>query len=123
MSTNTNLARLRNGQTIPRIDVTEWPFAAFRRAIVDAVAAGQRVAALFGHAPLPAAGVELFAVLADRGSARLQAASTRLESEAFRALSPDCPQVHLFEREIAEQFGVRPEGHPWLKPVRFLEGA
>ncbi len=29
------------------------------------------------------------------------------------------PQFHLFEREIAEQFGVIPEGHPWLKPVRF----
>ena len=26
--------------------------------------------------------------------------------------------VHLFEREIAEQWGLRPEGHPWLKPVR-----
>jgi Ni,Fe-hydrogenase III large subunit len=25
----------------------------------------------------------------------------------------------LFEREIAEQWGVRPEGHPWLKPIRF----
>src|SRR5207248_4327241 len=28
------------------------------------------------------------------------------------------PQVHLFEREIAEQSGVRVTGHPWLKPVR-----
>jgi Ni,Fe-hydrogenase III large subunit len=28
--------------------------------------------------------------------------------------------VHLFEREIAEQWGVAPEGHPWLKPVRFV---
>jgi len=27
--------------------------------------------------------------------------------------------VHLFEREIFEQTGLRPEGHPWLKPVRF----
>ena len=27
--------------------------------------------------------------------------------------------MHLFEREIAEQFGLRPDGHPWLKPVRF----
>jgi Ni,Fe-hydrogenase III large subunit len=25
----------------------------------------------------------------------------------------------LFEREIAEQWQERPEGHPWLKPVRF----
>ena len=34
-------------------------------------------------------------------------------------MTPDCPEVHLFEREIAEQWGVVPEGHPWLKPVRF----
>jgi Ni,Fe-hydrogenase III large subunit len=34
-------------------------------------------------------------------------------------MTPLCPQVHLFEREIAEQFGLRPEGHPWLKPVRY----
>ena len=33
-------------------------------------------------------------------------------------MTPDCPQAHLFEREIAEQYGVCPEGHPWLKPVR-----
>ena len=38
---------------------------------------------------------------------------------AFPRLTPDCPQVHLFERELAEQYGVRPEGHPWFKPVRF----
>jgi Ni,Fe-hydrogenase III large subunit len=28
------------------------------------------------------------------------------------------PQAHLFERELWEQHGVVPEGHPWLKPVR-----
>jgi Ni,Fe-hydrogenase III large subunit len=28
------------------------------------------------------------------------------------------PQVHLFERELEEQLGVVPEGHPWRKPVR-----
>jgi Ni,Fe-hydrogenase III large subunit len=33
-------------------------------------------------------------------------------------LTPECPEVHLFEREIAEQCAVIPEGHPWLKPVR-----
>ncbi|HEV8266802.1 MAG TPA: hydrogenase, partial [Thermoanaerobaculia bacterium] len=41
--------------------------------------------------------------------------------DRFPALTPDCPQVHLFEREIAEQVGVRPDGHPWFKPVRFHE--
>ena len=46
-------------------------------------------------------------------------ATTTLDSDRFPSLTPDCPQVHLFEREIAEQYGVRPEGHPWFKPVRF----
>ena len=28
------------------------------------------------------------------------------------------PQLHYFEREIYEQWGVEPVGHPWLKSVR-----
>ena len=47
--------------------------------------------------------------------------------DAFRAdmprrydsITPDCPQAHLFERELAEIWGVQPQGHPWLKPVRY----
>jgi Ni,Fe-hydrogenase III large subunit len=38
---------------------------------------------------------------------------------SFRALTPSFPELHLFEREIFEQAGMKPEGHPWLKPVRF----
>ena len=49
----------------------------------------------------------------------MRVGKTTLDSDRFPSLTPDCPQVHLFEREIAEQCGVRPEGHPWLKPVRF----
>ena len=39
--------------------------------------------------------------------------------ESFLSLTPALPQLHLFEREIHEQTGIIPEGHPWLKPVRF----
>jgi Ni,Fe-hydrogenase III large subunit len=49
----------------------------------------------------------------------LRVGKTNLDSDRFASLTPDCPQVHLFEREIAEQYGVCPEGHPWFKPVRF----
>ena len=42
-----------------------------------------------------------------------------IEGDQFPSLTPRCPQVHLFEREIAEQFGLKPVGHPWLKPVRY----
>ena len=37
----------------------------------------------------------------------------------YPALTPDITQAHWFERELAEQWGVVPENHPWLKPIRF----
>ena len=40
---------IRNGQAIPLAHVPLLPFEAFRGAIVEAAAAGQRVAAFFGH--------------------------------------------------------------------------
>ena len=39
--------------------------------------------------------------------------------DTYPALSSKCEPFHMFEREIAEQFGIRPEGHPWLKMVRY----
>jgi len=42
-----------------------------------------------------------------------------VEGDRVPSLTPACPQVHLFEREIAEQYGIVFDGHPWMKPVRF----
>ena len=39
--------------------------------------------------------------------------------ESYPSLTTQCEPFHMFEREIAEQFGIRPEGHPWLKMVRY----
>ena len=36
----------------------------------------------------------------------------------LESLTPRIPQLHLFEREIHENFGVKFENHPWMKPVR-----
>ncbi|MFO7616168.1 MAG: NADH-quinone oxidoreductase subunit C [Bacteroidales bacterium] len=38
---------------------------------------------------------------------------------SLRSLTPEIPQLHLFEREIAENYDIRFEGHPWMKDVRF----
>lgn len=113
------LATVRAGQAIARERIAQLPMAEFQRSIVDTVSGGQRVAALFGDAPGQSDNVDLYVVLADAARAQLHVGKTTLESDRFPAMTPDCPQVHLFEREIAEQYGVRPEGHPWLKPVRF----
>jgi Ni,Fe-hydrogenase III large subunit/NADH:ubiquinone oxidoreductase subunit C len=38
---------------------------------------------------------------------------------ALKSLTTVCSQLHIFEREIHENFGVEFDGHPWLKPVRY----
>ena len=70
MNESNGFAVLRNGQTIPRAQVAAIPFAAFRDGVITAVAAGQRVAALFGDAPDTSGSVDLYAVLADSARAR-----------------------------------------------------
>jgi Ni,Fe-hydrogenase III large subunit len=42
-----------------------------------------------------------------------------VEKAYFNSLTPQLPQAHMFEREMAEQFAITPVGHPWLKPVRY----
>ena len=81
-----------------------------------------RLLALFG-VPSPA-GTEVVCILAD-ASARLLDAVRARPGRAYASMTPHCPQAHLFERELFETWGIRPEGHPWLKPVRFCpaEGA
>jgi Ni,Fe-hydrogenase III large subunit len=76
-----------------------------------------RVVSYFG-VPEPE-GVALVAVLADDANGRLFVARSACDGTAFVSVVPEIAQAHLFEREIAEQWGVTFEGHPWFKPVRF----
>jgi Ni,Fe-hydrogenase III large subunit len=62
--------------------------------------------------------LELYAVLARDAHGDLAVLRTEI-GEQFSSLATRCPQLQLFEREIAEQYGCVPTGHPWLKPVRF----
>ncbi|MBU1243713.1 hydrogenase [Myxococcota bacterium] len=66
----------------------------------------------------PSASLRLYAVLGHPGSGRIEPFSTVVD-DSFLSLAPIHPQVQLFERELAEKFRVKPQGHPWLKPVRF----
>ena len=102
---------------------------AFARAMAEALASGCRVASYFGSRPPGGksgkAGVDgsraigLYAILADDSGGGILAAGCRVEGESFVSIARDFPQVQLYEREIAEQFGLVPAGHPWLKPVRW----
>jgi Ni,Fe-hydrogenase III large subunit len=118
---------LRNGLAVASKDIPVLSPAAFRSAVIGGIGRGGRICAFFG-VPLDrlkssagrgsAAGrARLFAVLAFDESGWLSAFTTDAGA-SFPSLTPECAQAHLFEREIFEQTGVKPAGHPWLKPVR-----
>jgi Ni,Fe-hydrogenase III large subunit len=65
----------------------------------------------------------LTAVVARDDAAALQIAQTELTSDRLGALGHECPALHLFEREIAESFGLELEGHPRPAPVRYPPGS
>ncbi|HYU32022.1 MAG TPA: hydrogenase [Thermoanaerobaculia bacterium] len=119
MSTLARLPRLRPGTALSRAAVPSLSWDDFAGAILQGVEAGLRVVALFADAPLEEAPMPLWVVLADDTAGDLAVGGTTIEGSSFPSLTPACPQVHLFEREIAEQSGLHPDGHPWLKPVRF----
>jgi len=108
---------LRNGDAVALMEIPNLNGAGFRDQVLQACEKGGRIAALFGQ-PVGADRVRLFAVLASDAEGQLTAGSTEVAG-GYPALTPACAQAHWFEREIAEQWGVVPEGHPWLKPIRF----
>ena len=107
-------APCRNGVAMPMQDVPDLGFAEFRDQIIQGTSAGKRLACLCADADL-----RLYAVLADDRAGTLRIGRTRLDQPRYPSLTPLCPQAHLFEREMAEQYGLVPEKHPWFKPVRY----
>jgi Ni,Fe-hydrogenase III large subunit len=107
---------LRNRRTIPWASVPNEPISKFREDVLEAVRSGWRMVAFFG-VPESAGATRLLAVLARDERGTLGATSTVVD-ESYPALTPDCPELHYFEREIAEQCDVEPLGHPRLLPVR-----
>lgn len=106
-----------NGASFPRSEIPLPDNNTFFQSVLDAIASGWRVCSYFG---VPTAdGALLHCIMSSRGGkGTLGIMATRV-GRSFPSLSLLCPQLDMFEREIAEQCLVRPEGHPWFKPLRF----
>ncbi|MBI4218657.1 MAG: NADH-quinone oxidoreductase subunit C [Chloroflexi bacterium] len=108
-------AIVENGQPIPLTDVPVLSIDEFRRRVIGAVADGGHMKSFFGSREQ--GHVVLTAVVGHGSTGRLEVLSSAVDRE-YESITPQCPQAHMFEREIFELWGVQPAGHPWLKPVR-----
>ena len=117
MALDSDIRTLSNGERVPLADVPQFGLAKFRAWLQAEVLDGSQLSALFG-VPQGATRLALYAVTSKATNGRIAVAST-IAPDRYPSLTPHVPQAHWFEREIAEQWGVVPEGHPWLKPIRF----
>jgi len=120
MSAATPFSLLANASSMSWAEVPEWPVAEFVRITSAELDRGARLCAWFGAPEGEVAGtpVRIVAVLAYDADNTLAVGRSAPFNGAYPALTVTQLQAHLFERELLEQCGVTPEGHPWLKPVR-----
>ncbi len=120
MSATTPFALLANATALPWADVPAWPPAAFVKATAAELQRGARLCSWFG---VPTGeSVSLTAVLAFDADNTLAVGRSTPVDGSYPSLTVTHPQAHLFEREVWEQYGLVPDGHPWLKPVRRTAG-
>jgi len=92
----------------------------FRNEILEECRSGSRIVNLFGV--LEESGdIHMFAIVSKDDDAKLSLFSVTIPKDrpVFKSLTTELAEVQGFEREIAEQFAVTFEGHPWFKPLRY----
>jgi Ni,Fe-hydrogenase III large subunit len=109
----TGFLQIGNGEAVSRDRIPHLSFEDFRRQAVDIVLQNGKVVQFFAYPEDRS--LKLLAVL--RTDQLLVAGCDAPDS--YTALTAECEPFHIFKREMAEQYGIRPERHPWLKMVRY----
>jgi Ni,Fe-hydrogenase III large subunit len=110
------------GRATPVSAVPVWDWLALRAAVAEAVHGGGKLLALFGHRDPPHAPLDVWAVVDGGQRDTVFLGRARLQTREFFSMCGDVPQAHLCERELAEEYGTTPLGHPWPAPVRAQPG-
>ena len=116
-----DIIRIHNNEAIALDQIPLLSFDAFLEQLAGVMEGNNDVLACFacnGSPENSSDELELITLIGCRTTNDIAVFRSRLAT-SYPALTCRWPQFHLFEREMAEQFGVTPEGHPWLKPVRF----
>jgi Ni,Fe-hydrogenase III large subunit len=105
-----------NGDSIPVDAIPKVSDTVFHQTIAAQVESGSRLSAMLATPK----GNEflILAVLSAPEQEQIGLIAAEV-SNAYTSVTPRCPAAQGFEREMFEQWGLRPEGHPWLKPIRF----
>lgn len=107
------LLHIQNNEKVNRADIPHLPFDTFRQQLLECAAAGGQIVQFFAYE--------------DQGTSKLLAVMRTDQlyvggcdaPDNFASLTAESEKFHMFEREIGEQYGLKAEGHPWYKMVRY----
>ncbi|MCK5404135.1 MAG: hydrogenase [Desulfobulbaceae bacterium] len=111
-----NLLEISNGQRIDRGSIPHLPFDSFREELIQLANQGGNVVQFFAY--IDNGQSKLLAVLRNAQNDTLYVTGCDVD-DTFLSLTLVSRKFHMFEREIAEQYGLKPNDHPWLKMVRY----
>ncbi len=111
-----NLLTIKNGEKIDRKDIPHLSFESFRQELVSFANDGGNIVQFFAYEDKGQS--KLLAVLRSEQNEVLYVTGCDV-SDSFASLTAENEKFHMFEREIGEQYGLKAEGHPWLKMVRY----
>lgn len=105
----------------PLAQIPEVPYAEFHAGIAERLADPHCHVAHYFAVPLDDR-LRFFCLLLDDATGKVAIASHAMayyDEQELPSLTALHPQLHPFERDIAERYGVRFDGMPWPKPLRF----
>ena len=103
-------------------EVAQADLVAWAGQVAQALDAGERLLTLFGriHSETDANRAVVTTAVLQQADGRLAVLRGRGPcGTAYPSLTARHPAAQMFERELWEQLGLTPTGHPWLKPVRY----
>ena len=101
--------------------VTPTSLAVLARCCEQRLHAGDRLVTLFGRPELGngEGGMVVTAVVQPPSGELVVLRAQTAAEEHYPAITASHAAAQIHERELWEQTGLYPDGHPWLKPVRF----
>ena len=120
MNSDQHIILKSNPSAVRTEEIPSLDYSAFHKRITDSLKDENKHCVSYFGVKNPGK-ITLVCCIADdsANSVEIFSYDTGDENITMKSLTPDLPQLHIFEREIHENFGVRFEGHPWLKPVRY----
>jgi hypothetical protein len=97
---------IQNGEKVNRADIPHLSFAAFREELLSFTEAGGQVVQFFTYEDKDADRLKMLAVL--RNDKLFVTGCDAPDN--FDSLTAETEKFHMFEREIGEQYGLKPEG-------------